>query len=98
MQENVRGLKREQKQCYWSSSFTNICLFFQLISGEHIGALAMSEPNSGSDVVSMKLKADKKGKAFPVLLRKVLEAPSLEGMFKEHLAMALSALIWVTGW
>jgi len=37
---------------------------FQLISGEHIGALAMSEPNAGSDVVSMKLKADKKGKAY----------------------------------
>uniref|UniRef100_M8CD46 Isovaleryl-CoA dehydrogenase, mitochondrial n=1 Tax=Aegilops tauschii TaxID=37682 RepID=M8CD46_AEGTA len=30
-----------------------------LISGEHIGALAMSEPNSGSDVVSMKCKAEK---------------------------------------
>jgi len=33
----------------------------KLISGEHIGALAMSEPNAGSDVVSMKLKAEKKG-------------------------------------
>ncbi|MBT2866904.1 isovaleryl-CoA dehydrogenase [Chromobacterium violaceum] len=31
----------------------------KLISGEHVGALAMSEPNAGSDVVSMKLKADK---------------------------------------
>ncbi|XP_078178761.1 isovaleryl-CoA-dehydrogenase [Carex rostrata] len=31
----------------------------KLISGEHIGALAMSEPNAGSDVVSMKCKADK---------------------------------------
>ena len=30
-----------------------------LISGEHVGALAMSEPGSGSDVVSMRLKADK---------------------------------------
>src|SRR4051812_38389018 len=30
----------------------------QLISGDHIGALAMSEPGSGSDVVSMKLRAD----------------------------------------
>ncbi|XP_061856301.1 isovaleryl-CoA dehydrogenase, mitochondrial isoform X2 [Colius striatus] len=36
----------------------------KLISGEHIGALAMSEPNAGSDVVSMKLKADKKGDYF----------------------------------
>src|SRR5262249_44474258 len=30
----------------------------KLVSGEHVGALAMSEPNSGSDVVSMKLRAD----------------------------------------
>ncbi|ETE65281.1 Isovaleryl-CoA dehydrogenase, mitochondrial [Ophiophagus hannah] len=36
----------------------------KLISGEHIGALAMSESNSGSDVVSMKLRADKKGDYF----------------------------------
>ena len=33
----------------------------KLISGEYIGALAMSEPNAGSDVVSMKLRADFKG-------------------------------------
>lgn len=33
----------------------------KLISGEHVGALAMSEPDSGSDVVSMKLRADFKG-------------------------------------
>lgn len=32
----------------------------KLISGEHVGALAMSEANSGSDVVSMRLRADKK--------------------------------------
>jgi len=32
-----------------------------LISGDHVGALAMSEPNAGSDVVSMKLKAERKG-------------------------------------
>lgn len=32
----------------------------KLISGEHVGALAMSEPNAGSDVVSMKLKAEQK--------------------------------------
>ncbi|WP_296989404.1 isovaleryl-CoA dehydrogenase [Thalassospira sp. UBA1131] len=36
----------------------------KLISGEHIGALAMSEPGAGSDVVSMKLKAEKKGDRF----------------------------------
>ena len=33
----------------------------KLISGDLVGALAMSEPNSGSDVVSMQLKAEKKG-------------------------------------
>ncbi len=33
----------------------------KLLSGEHIGALAMSEPNAGSDVVSMKLLADLQG-------------------------------------
>jgi isovaleryl-CoA dehydrogenase len=33
----------------------------KLCSGEHVGALAMSEPNAGSDVVSMKLKAELKG-------------------------------------
>jgi len=33
----------------------------KLVSGQHIGALAMSEPNAGSDVVSMKLRAEKKG-------------------------------------
>ena len=35
-----------------------------LCSGEHIGALAMSEPGSGSDVVSMKLKAEKRGDRY----------------------------------
>ena len=36
----------------------------QLCSGEHVGALAMSEPGAGSDVVSMKLKAEKKGDVY----------------------------------
>ncbi len=36
----------------------------KLISGDHIGALAMSEPGAGSDVVSMKLRADKKGDRY----------------------------------
>ena len=36
----------------------------RLISGEHIGALAMSEPNAGSDVVSMKLRAERRGDHF----------------------------------
>ncbi len=33
----------------------------KLISGDHVGALAMSEPGAGSDVISMKLRADKRG-------------------------------------
>jgi isovaleryl-CoA dehydrogenase len=36
----------------------------KLISGEHLGALAMSEPGAGSDVVSMKLRAEKKGDRY----------------------------------
>ncbi|WP_252108585.1 MULTISPECIES: isovaleryl-CoA dehydrogenase [unclassified Halomonas] len=36
----------------------------KLISGEHIGALAMSEPGAGSDVVSMKLRAEKRGDKY----------------------------------
>jgi len=36
----------------------------RLISGEHIGALAMSEPGAGSDVVSMRLKAERKGDRY----------------------------------
>jgi isovaleryl-CoA dehydrogenase len=36
----------------------------KLISGEHVGALAMSEPGAGSDVVSMKTRAEKKGDRY----------------------------------
>jgi isovaleryl-CoA dehydrogenase len=36
----------------------------KLISGEHVGALAMSEAQAGSDVVSMKLRAERKGSRF----------------------------------
>ncbi len=36
----------------------------KLISGEHVGSLAMSEAGSGSDVVSMKLRADRRGDRF----------------------------------
>ncbi|MFY8274975.1 isovaleryl-CoA dehydrogenase [Pseudoalteromonas sp. SSDWG2] len=46
-----RNGNEEQKQKYLP----------KLVSGEHIGALAMSEPGAGSDVVSMRLKAEKKG-------------------------------------
>ncbi|OIP10000.1 MAG: acyl-CoA dehydrogenase [Betaproteobacteria bacterium CG2_30_68_42] len=36
----------------------------RLISGEHVGALAMSEPGAGSDVVSMRLRAERKGDRY----------------------------------
>jgi isovaleryl-CoA dehydrogenase len=36
----------------------------KLITGEHVGALAMSEPGAGSDVVSMRLKAEKRGDRY----------------------------------
>ena len=36
----------------------------KLISGEHVGALAMSEPGAGSDVVSMRLRADRHGDRY----------------------------------
>jgi len=36
----------------------------KLLSGEHVGALAMSEPGAGSDVVSMTLKAEKRGERY----------------------------------
>ncbi|PLZ04475.1 acyl-CoA dehydrogenase [Burkholderia sp. WAC0059] len=36
----------------------------KLVSGEHVGALAMSEPDAGSDVVGMKLRADRKGSRY----------------------------------
>ena len=36
----------------------------KLVSGDHVGALAMSEPNAGSDVVSMKLRAEKRGDRY----------------------------------
>ncbi len=49
-----RNGTEEQKQRY----LPNLC------SGEHIGALAMSEPGSGSDVVSMKTRAEKKGDRY----------------------------------
>lgn len=44
----------DQKQRYLS----------KLVTGEHLGALAMSEPGAGSDVVSMKLRAEKKGDKY----------------------------------
>ncbi|KAJ3334361.1 hypothetical protein HDU76_000054 [Blyttiomyces sp. JEL0837] len=50
----VRNGNEAQKQKYLP----------KLISGEHIGALAMSEAGSGSDVVSMKLRAEKKGDRY----------------------------------
>ena len=43
----------------------------KLCSGEHVGALAMSEPNSGSDVVSLSLRAEKKGDHYVLNGRKM---------------------------
>lgn len=50
----ARWATAEQKQRYLP----------KLLSGEHVGALAMSEPSAGSDVVSMRLKAEKKGDQY----------------------------------
>ncbi len=52
-QINLNGSK-EQKAKYLP----------KLVSGEHLGALAMSEPGAGSDVVSMKTRAEKKGDRY----------------------------------
>lgn len=52
-QINLNGTK-EQKEKYLP----------KLCSGDHLGALAMSEPGAGSDVVSMKLRAEKKGDRY----------------------------------
>jgi len=49
-----RNGNQEQKQKYLP----------KLISGEHVGALAMSEPGAGSDVVSMRTRADKRGDLY----------------------------------
>jgi isovaleryl-CoA dehydrogenase len=49
-----RNGTQEQKQRYLG----------KLISGAHVGALAMSEPNAGSDVVSMRTRADRKGDRY----------------------------------
>jgi isovaleryl-CoA dehydrogenase len=43
----------------------------RLVSGEHVGALAMSEPGAGSDVVSMQLRADKHGDHYRLTGRKM---------------------------
>src|SRR5271166_1060745 len=45
----------------WASPAQKSRYLPKLISGEHVGALAMSEAGSGSDVVSMRLKAEKQG-------------------------------------
>ena len=48
----------------WGSEAQKRKYLPKLISGEHVGALAMSEAGSGSDVVSMSLRAVKKGDAY----------------------------------
>jgi isovaleryl-CoA dehydrogenase len=48
----------------WGSAAQKEKYLPKLCSGEHVGALAMSEPNAGSDVVSMKLRAEKKNDRY----------------------------------
>ncbi|WP_421858654.1 isovaleryl-CoA dehydrogenase [Oricola sp.] len=48
----------------WGTSEQKAKYLPGLISGEHVGSLAMSEPGSGSDVVSMKLRAEKRNDRF----------------------------------
>jgi isovaleryl-CoA dehydrogenase len=48
----------------WGSKDQKTRYLPKLISGDHLGALAMSEAGAGSDVVSMKLRADKKGDRY----------------------------------
>ncbi|HEX8669731.1 MAG TPA: isovaleryl-CoA dehydrogenase [Allosphingosinicella sp.] len=45
----------------WASAEQKARYLPRLISGEHVGALAMSEASAGSDVVSMKLRAERRG-------------------------------------
>ncbi|WDE07483.1 isovaleryl-CoA dehydrogenase [Thalassomonas viridans] len=54
----VNQIKRNGTQAQKEKYLPKLC------SGEHIGALAMSEPNAGSDVVSMKIRAEKKGDKY----------------------------------
>ena len=48
----------------WGSAEQKTRYLPKLISGEHVGSLAMSEVEAGSDVISMKLRADRKGDRF----------------------------------
>ena len=48
----------------WGNAAQKAKYLPKLISGEHVGSLAMSEAGAGSDVVSMKLKAERKGSGY----------------------------------
>ncbi len=48
----------------WGTPAQKLKYLPKLISGEHVGSLAMSEPGAGSDVVSMKLRAEKRNDGF----------------------------------
>src|SRR5690606_25824621 len=50
----------------WGSEAQKRKYLPKLISGEHVGALAMSEPGAGSDVVSMRIRAEKKGDRYVI--------------------------------
>ena len=59
----------------------------KLCSGEHVGALAMSEPNAGSDVVSMMTTATKKGSSYFINGTKlwITNASEADTMVKNHI-------------
>jgi isovaleryl-CoA dehydrogenase len=48
----------------WGTGAQKAAYLPKLVAGEHVGALAMSEPGAGSDVVSMKLRAEKRGDRY----------------------------------
>jgi len=48
----------------WGTAGQKAAYLPKLVSGENVGALAMSEPGAGSDVVSMQLRAEKKGDRY----------------------------------
>ncbi|MCW5749365.1 MAG: acyl-CoA dehydrogenase family protein, partial [Alphaproteobacteria bacterium] len=77
-----------------------------LISGEHVGSLAMSETGAGSDVVSMKLRADKKGDRYVLNGTKmwITNSPDAQVIVTDAMTDAsagprgITAFIVETGW
>ena len=67
----------------------------KLVSGEHVGALAMSEPNAGSDVVSMKLRADKKGDHYEERAANQPASKLVEVVEKRHAAFVVFLVLLI---